>query len=107
MVGGRWRSGGKCGCVSYASADVVLKNGQPVWRVRGPPGEVFPEHVGETGQDLAVDDDFGLGGSMRNSVGVITSGSPAARHTQLTDAALPRLAVCRTETMRIPLHLWR
>ncbi len=41
-------------------ADVVLKETQPVWRVRGPPGQVFPEDVAETGQDLAVDEDFGI-----------------------------------------------
>lgn len=40
--------------------DVVLKETQPVWRVRGPPEELFPEGVDETGQDLAVDDDFGM-----------------------------------------------
>ena len=41
-------------------AEVVLKETQPVWRVRGPPGELFPDDVGETGQDLAVDEDFGM-----------------------------------------------
>jgi len=40
--------------------DVVLKETQPVWRVRGPPGELFPTDVDETGQDLAPDDDFGM-----------------------------------------------
>ncbi len=40
--------------------DVVLTETQPVWRVRGPPSELFAEDVGETGQDLAVDDDFGM-----------------------------------------------
>ena len=40
--------------------DVVLKETQPVWRVRGPPEELFPEGVDETGQDLAVDEDFGM-----------------------------------------------
>jgi len=40
--------------------DVVLIETQPVWRVRGPPGELFPADVDETGQDLAPDDDFGM-----------------------------------------------
>ncbi|MBI5609768.1 MAG: hypothetical protein HY902_12920 [Deltaproteobacteria bacterium] len=41
-------------------SEVVLKEAQPVWRLRGPPGELFPEDVDETGHDLAVDDDFGV-----------------------------------------------
>jgi len=45
--------------------EVVLKETQPVLApkypaLRGPPGELFPEDVGESGQDLAVDDDFGM-----------------------------------------------
>ena len=40
--------------------DVVLKETQPVWRVRGPPEQLFPEDVDETGQDLAIDEDFGI-----------------------------------------------
>ena len=28
--------------------------------LRGPPEELFPEGVDETGQDLAVDEDFGM-----------------------------------------------
>ncbi|MBI5608479.1 MAG: hypothetical protein HY902_06320 [Deltaproteobacteria bacterium] len=40
--------------------EVVFKETQPVWRARGPSGELFPDDVGETGQDLAVDDDFGM-----------------------------------------------
>ena len=40
--------------------DVVLTETQLAWRVRGPPGGLFPEDVGEIGQDLAVDDDCGM-----------------------------------------------
>lgn len=40
--------------------EIVLRETQAVWRVRGPPSELFPEDVDETGQDLAVDEDFGV-----------------------------------------------
>ena len=41
--------------------EVVLKKSEPVWRVRGPPEELFPEGIDDTGQDLdlGVDEDFG------------------------------------------------
>ena len=42
--------------------DVGIQETQPVWRVRGPPEELFPEGIDDTGQDLdvAVDEEFGV-----------------------------------------------
>ena len=35
--------------------EVVLKETQPVWRVRGPPEQLFPEDVDETGKGAGAE----------------------------------------------------